>query len=85
MFLGERSYSLFLTHYSVIEITCWLTSMTVGGKGAAYFIATRLIAVSLSMLTAMALFRYVERYFATGLVTGDDFWPQWRGADLRPV
>jgi peptidoglycan/LPS O-acetylase OafA/YrhL len=77
VFLGERSYSLFLTHYSVIELTCWATSMVIYSKGTTYFIATRLIAASLSVLVAMMLFRYVERYFATGLVTGDIFWPPW--------
>jgi hypothetical protein len=37
-----------------------------------------LIAASLSVLVAMMPFRYVERWFATGLVTGDIFWPRWR-------
>jgi peptidoglycan/LPS O-acetylase OafA/YrhL len=77
VFLGERSYSLFLTHYSIIALTCWAVSMVVDSKGPTYFVATRLIAVPLSVLVAMMLFRYVERYFATGLVTGDLFWPRW--------
>lgn len=75
VWFGERSYSLFLTHYSVIALTCWTISMMVSAKGTAYFITTRLIAVTLSMLVAMVLFRYVERHFASGLMTGHKFWP----------
>ena len=74
VWFGERSYSLFLTHSSIITLTCWAVSLVVDAKGPAYFVATRLIAVPLSMLVAMMLFRYVERHFATGLVTADHFW-----------
>ncbi len=77
VWLGERSYSLFLTHYSVITLTCWAVSHVFHQKGATYFLVTRAIAITLSLLVAMALFRWVERRFATGLVTGDSFFPSF--------
>jgi peptidoglycan/LPS O-acetylase OafA/YrhL len=77
VWFGERSYSLFLTHYSIITLTCWTVSLVLDAKGPTYFVTTRLIAVLLSVLVAMILFRCVERHFASGLVTGDLFWPRW--------
>jgi len=75
VWLGERSYSLFLTHYTVIALTCWAVSVLVDAKGPIYYVATRSIAVVSSMLVAMMLFNFVERRFASGLVTADHFWP----------
>ncbi len=77
VWLGERSYSLFLTHYSVITLTCWAVSYVFYQKGATYFLVTRAVAITLSLLVAMALFMWVERRFATGLVTGDSFFPSF--------
>jgi peptidoglycan/LPS O-acetylase OafA/YrhL len=75
VWLGERSYSLFLTHFSVIVLTYWGVSLFVGTKGVAYYLATRSIAAVFSLLTAMVLFSFVECRFANGLVTANRFWP----------
>lgn len=83
VWVGERSYSLFLIHGSIIELTYWSISLMVDGKGPAYYLATRAFAILLSMFAAMLLFSCVERRFASGLVTADHFWPpllSWRRA-----
>lgn len=75
VWLGERSYSWFLTHYAVIGLVCHGTSMVIESKGAAYFLITRAISIPLSLLVAMVLFSFVEKRFASGLATGEAFWP----------
>lgn len=91
VWLGERSYSLFLVHYSVIGIVCHAASMMFDSKSLGYFIITRLLSLALSMLAAMTLFYFVERRFAHNLVTGADFIPrlrrariEWQAKMLRP-
>jgi peptidoglycan/LPS O-acetylase OafA/YrhL len=74
VWFGERSYSLFLTHCSVIVLV-YDAASTFIAKGAAFLLVTRLVAVPLCALVAMLLFSYVERRFAHGLVTADAFWP----------
>lgn len=76
IWLGERSYSLFLTHYSVIGLACWSTSLVVGGKTAAFFLVSRLLAIVGSLAVACVLFEVVERRFARGLVTAGQWWPR---------
>jgi len=85
VWLGERSYSLFLTHHTCIVLTYWAISQLVDTKGPTYYVASRSVAVVLSMLVAMVLFNFVERRFAAGLVTANHFWPlptsaSWRSA-----
>lgn len=75
IWLGERSYSLFLTHYSVIALACWSTSWVVGGKTAAFFVISRVLAVTGSLAAACLLFELVESRFAHGLVTVGQWWP----------
>lgn len=75
VWLGERSYSIFLTHYAVITIVCLLVSTFVPTKGAGYFIATRAIAILASLLVAMLVFHLVEKRFARNLVTADRIFP----------
>jgi peptidoglycan/LPS O-acetylase OafA/YrhL len=72
---GERSYSLFLTHWAVIVLTYHGVSTLTTSKGAAYFLGTRILAIPLMLLAAMLLFTFVERRFAKNLVTADAFWP----------
>ena len=81
VWLGERSYSLFLTHHTIIVLTGWAISLLVDTKGYIYYVTTRFIAAVLSMLVAMILFSLVERRFATNLVTANQFWPPLRNAD----
>jgi peptidoglycan/LPS O-acetylase OafA/YrhL len=74
VWLGERSYSLFLVHGSVIIIVFHLVSLVMQ-RGPAFIVLTRLIAVPLAVFTAMLVFSVVERRFARGLITGNHFWP----------
>ena len=83
VWLGERSYSLFLVHVSVFQLVNALAAHVWPGKTAAYFAATRLTGLPLALLAAMALFTAVERRFARGLVTGNQFWPPLRRARAR--
>jgi peptidoglycan/LPS O-acetylase OafA/YrhL len=78
VWLGERSYSLFLVHFAVFTAVCYAVSLCVTGKGATYGILTRIIELPLALLAAMMIFHWVERRFARGLVTADRFWPSKR-------
>lgn len=73
VWIGERSYSIFLIHFTIFYLTNYIVSYFVY-KDITYFIFTRLIGIPASFLCAMALFYYVERHFAKGLVTGNSFW-----------
>jgi len=75
VWLGERSYSIFLTHFAVIVLVYHGVSVLIASKGAIYFLATRVIAILLILFTAMLLFHFVERRFAKNLVTANAFWP----------
>jgi peptidoglycan/LPS O-acetylase OafA/YrhL len=75
VWLGERSYSLFLIHCAVFYATNYGVSLFCADRSLAYGLATRLIGIPLSFLAAMVLFHFVERPFARGLVTADHFWP----------
>ena len=75
VWLGERSYSLFLTHFAVIVLVFHGVSVLTPSKGAAYFLATHFLALLFMLLTAMLLFNFVERRFAKNLATADAFWP----------
>lgn len=75
VWLGERSYSLFLTHHTVIVMIYWLSSLLIDTKGIAFYLVTRVAALAASIFIAMITFSFVERRFAKGLVTADQFWP----------
>lgn len=77
IWLGERSYSLFLVHFSVLYLVFYAVSLFVPSRTMTYFLISRVIGLPLCILGAMTLFWFVERRFARGLVTGDAFWP-WR-------
>ena len=78
VWLGERSYSLFLTHFSVIALACWTTSFFVGSKDLPYFVVSRALALMGSLIVSCVLFETVERRFAHGLVTGGMWLPGTR-------
>jgi peptidoglycan/LPS O-acetylase OafA/YrhL len=75
IWLGERSYSLFLTHFSVLYLLNYLVSHITPGRNIVYGILTRTLAFPLCMLAAMLLFHFVERRYAKGLQTANAFWP----------
>ena len=86
IWLGERSYSLFLIHFSVFYLVDNLTGHFTTHRGITYGLLSRGVGVPLAFLAAMTLFYFVERKQARGLVTANMFWP-WqvksiKGSDL---
>jgi peptidoglycan/LPS O-acetylase OafA/YrhL len=79
VWLGERSYSLFLTHFSVIALACWSTAWLIHGKGFAFFVISRVLAIAGSLVVACLLFESVESRFAKGLMTAGQWLPRSRG------
>jgi peptidoglycan/LPS O-acetylase OafA/YrhL len=75
LWIGERSYSLFLIHFTLFYLVDYIVSFFILSKNAYYFIWTRLLGIPAAFLVAMLIFFYVERYFARGLNTADYFWP----------
>jgi peptidoglycan/LPS O-acetylase OafA/YrhL len=75
IWIGERSYSIFLIHFTIFYLTNYALSFVVPSRNMTYFLASRLIGLPLALLAAMLLFHLVERRFAHGLVTADCFWP----------
>jgi peptidoglycan/LPS O-acetylase OafA/YrhL len=85
VWLGERSYSLFLTHYSIIALACWTTSLFIDGKSLAYFAVSRSLAVIGSLVVACLLFEGVERRFAHGLTTAGMWLPAMPNRKMAPA
>jgi peptidoglycan/LPS O-acetylase OafA/YrhL len=75
VWVGERSYSLFLVHFSVFYLVDYCVSLVEPGRTVVFDIATRAIGLPLAFLVGMTLFWTVERRQARGLVTADSFWP----------
>ena len=74
VWIGERSYSIFLVHFAIFYLTDYIISFVVQKRDIVYLLLTRLIGIPASLLVSMVLFYFVERYFARGLVTGNYFW-----------
>jgi peptidoglycan/LPS O-acetylase OafA/YrhL len=84
VWLGERSYSLFLVHFSVFYLVDNIVARFTPERNTAYAILTRGIGIPLALFAGMLLFHFVERKFARGLVTGNAFWPwQMKGVHIR--
>jgi peptidoglycan/LPS O-acetylase OafA/YrhL len=75
VWLGERSYSIFLIHFTVFVAVNYLVSFIVFERDWSYLFLTRAIGLPGALLAAMVMFQTVERRFARGLVTADKFWP----------
>lgn len=75
IWLGERSYSLFLVHFSVFYLSDYLASFVFQHRSNLYVLVSRGLGLPLALLAAMVLFSVVERRFARGLVTAGTFWP----------
>ncbi|MDB5255475.1 MAG: acyltransferase [Chitinophagaceae bacterium] len=75
VWIGERSYSLFLTHFSVLYLTNYMISYFIMERSLVYGIYSRVLGILLSFFTAMILFYFVERKQAHGLQTAHQFWP----------
>jgi peptidoglycan/LPS O-acetylase OafA/YrhL len=79
IWLGERSYSFFLTHFSLLYLADATVAHFVRGRTIEYHLGTRLLAAVGTMLVSMLLFWFVERKFAHSLATSDAFWP-WQAS-----
>jgi peptidoglycan/LPS O-acetylase OafA/YrhL len=75
IWVGERSYSIFLIHAGALMLGSYLASLTFMEGSLGYYGFSRCIGLPLGLLAAMLLFTVVERRFARGLVTGNDFFP----------
>lgn len=82
LWLGERSYSLFLIHFSVFYLIDNLAALVTPSRNAMYALITRGLGIPLGLFAAMLLFHFVERRQARGLITGDMFWP-WQVRRLK--
>lgn len=82
IWFGERSYSIFLVHFSVFYLTDNLVSRFTGDRTAMYGILTRAVGIPLALFLAMLLFHFVERRQAKGLVTEHAFWP-WQVGKMK--
>ena len=82
VWLGERSYSLFLIHNSMIVLS-YQAASSVLPRGMAYFGVSRSAALVLTAVATVLVFHLVERRFAHNLSTSDDMLPRWR-LDVEP-
>ena len=82
IWLGERSYSLFLVHFSVFYLVDNLVARFTSERNAYYAILTRGIGWPSALFAAMLLFHFVERKTARGLLTANMFWP-WQIGSLK--
>ncbi len=82
IWLGERSYSLFLIHFSVFYLMNNIVSHFTPDRNIYYGIFTRGLCIPIALFMAMLLFHFVERKFTRGLVTDKYFWP-WQVGRLH--
>lgn len=75
IWIGERSFSLFLVHFSCFYIVNYTCSLFFGERSIFYFILSRSIGIPLAIVAAILLFHFVERKQAKGLVTDKIMWP----------
>ncbi len=84
VWLGERSYSLFLVHFTVIGLVCHAVSYAFDSKTVGYFLLSRALSIALSLLATVLLFHFIERRFAHGLVTAEEVFP-WHFEKTTPA
>ena len=82
IWIGERSYSIYLIHFSVYYLVNYLVSYVTPERNAMYAILTRTLELPLALFLSMLLFHFVERKQARGLVTATAFWP-WQAKHLK--
>jgi len=78
VWVGERSYSLFLIHLTTLTFGAYLAAQLFAENSAIYYPVSRCLALLLTFAIAMLLFTWAERPFAHGLTTSQDFWPARR-------
>lgn len=83
VWIGERSYSLFLIHFSVFYLINYLVSYITPERNLVYGALTRLTGVPVAILISMCLFYFIERRQAKGLITANYFWPVFSREKLK--
>ncbi len=79
LWLGERSYSLFLVHFSVFYLMDSIAAHFTATGTTAYALLSRGAGIPAAFFAAMLLFYFVERWQARGLITGRMFCPVRNG------
>jgi peptidoglycan/LPS O-acetylase OafA/YrhL len=75
IWLGERSYSLFLIHFSVFYLSNYIVSHFTPDRNGMYALFSRMLGIPFAMFMSMLLFHFIERKQARGLLTEKAFWP----------
>ena len=83
VWFGERSYSIFLVHFSVFYLVDNLAALFTSERNIWYGVLSRGAGIPIAIFAGMLLFHFVERRQARGLVTGHIFWP-WQVKRLWP-
>jgi peptidoglycan/LPS O-acetylase OafA/YrhL len=82
IWIGERSYSLFLVHFSVFYLMDAIAARFTASASFGYLLFSRGVGIPVALFIGMLLFNSVERWEARGLVTVDIFWP-WQVGRLK--
>jgi peptidoglycan/LPS O-acetylase OafA/YrhL len=78
VWIGERSYSIFLVHFPALYVGNNIAAMLTEGRDVVYFVISRAIGLPLAGALSLLVFTLVERRFARGLVTADQLLPRLR-------
>ncbi len=77
IWIGERSFSIFLIHFTAFYFVNYSIAWFIDGRSFLYGLISRLLGIILSLFLSMLLFYFVEKKFAYGLISSDNFWP-WK-------
>lgn len=75
IWFGERSYSFFLTHFSVFYLSNYFVSHYVEERNIWYGLFSRIIGWTLSFVIGILVFELVEKRFTYNLKTGNKILP----------
>lgn len=82
LWVGERSYSLYLVHLSVFYLMDNLAANFVADRGLGYGIITRGLGIPAAFLVTILLFNLIEKRFIKGLITDRMIFP-WQYSKFR--
>jgi peptidoglycan/LPS O-acetylase OafA/YrhL len=82
VWVGERTYSIYLVHFSVFYLINNLTAHVTTERDYVYALITRGLGIPIAFFLSMLLFHFVERKFAKGLITDEMFWP-WQTEKMK--
>ena len=75
VWVGERSYSLFLTHFAAFNLVNYLCSLVFHSASGKYMLTSRVLGYVLAFGVMVFCFQFFERPFARNLETANEFWP----------